>query len=146
MVRAMNWRAHLIGWAVVIGFILAIAWLDGVVGGGVPKVHAAEQFSGWASTYDHTAGFEGQATVALPAKLGGRYDGSIYAYVTICADRCATFPAVDFCLCHVEPSAHPDRIVDLSHAAWRQVTDQPFGLVRVTVRLLGDAVPDTAMR
>lgn len=142
----MNWRAHLAGWAAVVLFILAIAWLDGIVGGGVPKVQAAEPIRGWASTYDHTAGFENQATVALPAKLGGKYDGTIYAYVTVCADRCGTFPAVDFCLCHVEPSAHPDRIVDLSHAAWQQITDDPFGIASVTVRVLVGGVPDTAVQ
>lgn len=134
-----------LGCIVVILAILLLAAIDGLIGG---NVRAAEPVRGWASTYSHTAGFEGQATVALPAKLGGRYDGSIYASVTVCADRCATFPAVDFCLCHVEPSSHPDRIVDLSHAAWQQVTDAPFGLIPVTVHVepISGGVPDTALK
>jgi hypothetical protein len=136
-----------IAWAVVIGFILLLTALDGIIGGGVA---AAEPSKGWASRYDCTAGYCGQPTVALPAELGGHYDGSIYAYATVCADRCATVPAVDFCLCHVEPSSHPDRIVDLNAEAWALVTDSPPGLVPVTITVdpvvnRQDALPNTAM-
>jgi hypothetical protein len=123
-----------IAWAVVIGFILLLTALDGIIGGGVA---AAEPSKGWASRYDCTAGYCGQPTVALPAELGGHYDGSIYAYATVCADRCATVPAVDFCLCHVEPSSHPDRIVDLNAEAWALVTDtamaDPVGVLTVVM-------------
>ena len=35
--EARAWRAHLIGWAVVIGFVLLIAALDSIIGGGVVR-------------------------------------------------------------------------------------------------------------
>lgn len=133
----------MIGCVVVIGVIVILALLDGLLGG---NVHAADPVRGWASTYDHTAGFEGRATVALPTMLGGKYDGTIYAQVRVCGDRCAVFPAVDWCFCQVHPSAHPYRIVDLSHAAWHAVTDAPYGLLPVTVEVepLVSALPNTA--
>jgi hypothetical protein len=140
-------RKHALGALAVVAFVLILWLLDGIIGG---NVYAAEPLKGWASRYDCTAGYCGQPTVALPSKLGGRYDGTIYAYATVCADRCAIVPAVDFCLCHVEPSSHPDRIVDLNAEAWALVTDQPPGLVPVTiivepVQNRQDAVPDTAI-
>lgn len=100
-----------------------------------PQPATAARVRGIASNYPGTAGWIGQATVALPGDLGGRYTGEVNGEVTVCADRCATFPVVDWCQCHWGTDA--ERIVDLSHAAWAAISDAPLseGLVEVTVTL-----------
>lgn len=91
--------------------------------------------NGTASNYGGTAGFGGEAVVALPGAMGGRYTGSIQGYATVCADRCVRLPVVDWCQCYWETDNR--RVADISHAAWPLVTDKPLsaGLVKVRVIL-----------
>ena len=95
------------------------------------------EVAGIGSNYPGTAGWIGQATVALPGDLGGRYNGQVSGHVTVCADRCARLPVVDWCECHW--GTDEQRVVDLSHAAWALVSDAPLetGLVNVRVILDG---------
>jgi hypothetical protein len=108
----------------------ALPEADGEVLGGNP-----DEIRGIASNYPGTAGWPGEATVALPGALGGRYNGEVNGFVTVCVDRCVRLPVVDWCQCYW--GTDDERIVDLSHAAWGLVTDEPLetGLVEVLVRL-----------
>jgi hypothetical protein len=104
----------------------------GAVLGGTP-----DEIRGIGSNYPGTAGWLGEATVALPGPLGGQYSGEVNGFVTVCADRCARLPIVDWCECYW--STGDRRVVDLSHAAWALVSDQPLetGLIEVRLRLEG---------
>lgn len=90
--------------------------------------------SGIGSNYPGTAGYMGQAVVALPGALGGRYTGKVNGYVTVCADRCVRLPVVDWCQCYWGTA--DQRVVDLSHEAWAAVTDLPLSRGLVKVRLI----------
>lgn len=89
--------------------------------------------TGIASNYAGTAGWLGEATVALPGDLGGRYTGEVNGVVTICADRCASLPVVDWCECFWGTA--DERIADLSDAAWDLISDAPRSRGLIEVRL-----------
>jgi hypothetical protein len=94
--------------------------------------------TGSATWYCCSLGYRGQAVVALPGALGGRYDSPPAARsVTVCADRCVSLPVVDYCGCHWGTSAQ--KVADLSPEAWAAVTDRSrsAGVVKVTIQLGG---------
>src|SRR5687768_10875234 len=102
----------------------------------VPPLVAVDGLvTGMASSYGESAGWEGQATMALPLELGGGIPVGEPSHVLVCADRCVAMPVVDSCPCYVGTA--DERIANLSHEAWRQVTDLPLaeGLVRVEIHL-----------
>ena len=108
----------------------------------VPPLAAVDGLvTGMASSYGESIGWEGQATVALPLDLGGGIPDGAPAWVLVCADRCVSMPVVDSCPCYVGTS--DQRVANLSHAAWRMVTDDPLeeGLVRVEVHLAPVGLP-----
>jgi hypothetical protein len=107
----------------------------GDVRSGTPAATPAHEpaVAGIASNYAGTSGWMGQATVALPGDLGGRYTGEVTGFVTVCADRCARLPVVDWCQCYW--GSADERVADLSHAAWALVSDRPLEAGLIDVRL-----------
>lgn len=103
--------------------------------GAQARTSRAADTVGIGSNYAGTSGWMGQATVALPGALGGRYTGEVNGFATVCADRCARLPVVDWCQCHWDTADR--RVVDLSHPAWALISDQPLetGLIEVRVFL-----------
>ena len=91
--------------------------------------------TGNASSYGESPGWEGRATVALPVHLGGGIPHGTPSYVVVCADRCVTMPVVDSCPCFT--GTDDARVANLSHEAWRLVTDMPLeeGLIEVQITL-----------
>jgi hypothetical protein len=102
---------------------------------GVP--HTTHRVGGIASNYVGTAGWVGLATAALPGDLGGRYTGEVNGHVTVCADRCARLPVVDWCECYW--GTEDERVADLSPAAWALISDRPIGEGLIEVRLVLDS-------
>ncbi len=96
--------------------------------------------TGMASSYSESRGWEGKATVALPLEIGGGIPDGKPSYVLVCADRCVSLPVVDSCPCYVGTA--DQRVANLSHKAWRQVSDMPLeeGLIEVEITLSPVAV------
>jgi hypothetical protein len=91
--------------------------------------------TGMASSYGESVGWEGKPTVALPVQLGGEIPQGTPRYVVVCADRCVTMPVVDSCPCFF--GTPEERVANLSHAAWRLISDAPLeeGLISVEITL-----------
>ena len=106
----------------------------GAVLSGTPAPAPGNEVAGVGSNYPGTAGWMGQATVALPGALGGAYTGEVNGHVTVCVDRCVRLPVVDWCQCYW--GGGDQRVVDLSHPAWALVTDTPLAQGLVDVRLI----------
>lgn len=102
----------------------------GVLSGSAPS---DVEVVGTGSNYQGTAGWIGEATVALPGDLGGTYTGEVNGHVTVCADRCVRLPVVDWCQCYW--GSADERIVDLSHPAWALVSDRPLEAGLIDVQL-----------
>jgi len=103
-----------------------------------PPPLAGTVVSGKATWYCCSRGWRGQAVVALPGALGGHYKAPPTAYfVTVCADRCAVLPVVDYCGCSWGTTSQ--KVADLSPEAWALVTDtaRSRGVIRVTVHFGG---------
>lgn len=101
-----------------------------------PTPVSGNSVSGLATWYCCSAGWTGEAVVALPGALGGHYDAPPAARsVTICADRCATLPVADYCGCLWGTA--DQKVADLSPEAWAAISDADTsaGVIRVTVHL-----------
>jgi hypothetical protein len=98
--------------------------------------------TGMASSYAEQRGWEGQPTVALPVEMGGGLPDGEPRYVMVCADHCVVLPVVDSCPCYVGTA--DQRVANLSHAAWRMVSDMPLeeGIIEVEVHLEPPATID----
>ncbi|HEX5579076.1 MAG TPA: hypothetical protein VFY43_05360 [Candidatus Limnocylindria bacterium] len=99
-----------------------------------PKV--GDSVSGLATWYCCSSGYRGQAVVALPGALGGHYDAPPASRtVTICADRCAELPVVDYCGCLWGTA--DQKVADLSPEAWAAISNRSTsaGVITVTVHL-----------
>ena len=108
----------------------AIASVDGLV-------------TGMASSYPESQGWKGEATVALPLEIGGGIPTGVPKYVLVCADRCVSLPVVDSCPCYFGTA--DQRVANLSHEAWRQISDMPLaeGLIEVEIILSPIAIDDS---
>ena len=94
--------------------------------------------TGKATWYCCSAGWRGQAVVALPGALGGHYDAPPAAkFVTVCADRCAVLPVADYCNCFWGTANQ--KVADLSPEAWAAISDSSLsrGVITVTIHFGG---------
>jgi predicted secreted protein len=94
--------------------------------------------TGRATWYCCSLGWRGEAVVALPGALGGHYDAPPASrFVTVCADRCAVLPVVDYCGCLW--GTESQKVADLSPEAWAAVSDSGLsrGVITVTLHLGG---------
>ncbi len=101
-----------------------------------PPPSGGSTVKGKATWYCCSAGWRGEAVVALPGALGGHYAAPPAGrYVTICADRCVRLPVVDYCDCYW--GTVDQKVADLSPEAWAAVTDESpsAGVVTVTIHL-----------
>lgn len=97
---------------------------------------AGDSVTGLATWYCCSSGYRGQAVVALPGALGGQYDPPPSSRtVTVCADRCAQLPVVDYCGCLWGTA--DQKIADLSPEAWAAISNSgtSAGVITVTVHL-----------
>jgi hypothetical protein len=95
-----------------------------------------DKVTGDATWYCCSAGWRGEAAVALPGALGGQYDAPPASrYVTVCADRCVSLPVVDYCGCFWGTANQ--KVADLSPEAWALVSDSDIdaGVITVTIHL-----------
>ena len=101
----------------------------------IATMAATGALTGRASSYPESAGWEGQATVALPLPAGIAPSADAPVTVLVCGDRCVLLPVVDSCPCYAGTA--DQRIANLSHAAWALVSDMPLeeGLIEVVVHL-----------
>ncbi|HLA65088.1 MAG TPA: hypothetical protein VK600_00735 [Candidatus Saccharimonadales bacterium] len=100
----------------------------------VPPPASGTTVTGRATWYCCSAGWRGQAVVALPGALGGHYDAPPAAHsVTVCADRCVVLPIVDYCGCSWGTANQ--KVADLSPEAWAAITDRSLSMGVVTVTL-----------
>ena len=104
-----------------------------------PNVKApktGDSVTGLATWYCCSSGYRGRAVVALPGALGGHYDPPPASRtVTVCADRCAELPVVDYCGCLWGPA--DQKVADLSPEAWAAISNSSTsaGVITVTVHL-----------
>jgi hypothetical protein len=91
---------------------------------------------GIASSYGAQPGWGSQPTAALPVAYGGQLTHDPQQ-ITVCGDHCVQLPVVDSCPCYFGTAEA--RVINLSHAAWKLVSDAPLseGLIPVTVYLRG---------
>ena len=101
-----------------------------------PPLLTGDRVTGLATWYCCSVGWRGEAVVALPGPLGGRYDAPPASRsVTVCADRCASLPVVDYCECYWGTANQ--KVADLSPEAWAAISDTGTGagVIRVTIHL-----------
>ncbi|HEX2883756.1 MAG TPA: hypothetical protein VHQ42_04210 [Candidatus Limnocylindria bacterium] len=93
--------------------------------------------TGRASSYPSQPGYGERPTAALPEALGGRALTET-GWVAVCGDRCVIVPVVDSCPCYW--GTDDARVINLSHAAWAAVTDDPLAEGLVDVRVYRDGL------